>query len=376
MRPAAALSVAAWIAVAAAVPSARGVASGNSRPAGVAALDLADRGQWGWSGAWLFPVGDALDFRQPAPDGAPAFRVLRGVGDPGEDASTHRGADLSNGRGGDVVRAAAHGVVVVSARSGWRGGFGRHVVIAHRLEDGSLAYSVYAHLAPGSVAVSAGQKVSAGEALARVGRSGRATTEHLHFEVRIAADPLERWERARTVDPVAYVSARLPAARDEQPGAARYLEWAECCGLISAQDRGEAALTRAGWWRMLARTVRHPIHRPPSDPDALRSALVEAGVVSEDSEDVADAGVPWVELAHDLERARSLGVRIARPPLDTTSHRRVCGTRFAEKHPTRDLDRLARREESAPRVADACVLLADLCGPWEMPQRPRRKRAA
>jgi hypothetical protein len=45
------------------------------------------------------------------------------------------------------------------------------------------AYVLYAHLDPGSVQVHAGQKVSRGQLLGRIGTSGNSTTPHLHFQL-------------------------------------------------------------------------------------------------------------------------------------------------------------------------------------------------
>jgi len=62
---------------------------------------------------------------------------------------------------------------------------GNHVI----LRAGDL-YAGFAHLRPGSVQVSAGDRVSAGEVLGRVGHTGNSTTPHLHFQLMDAADPL------------------------------------------------------------------------------------------------------------------------------------------------------------------------------------------
>jgi hypothetical protein len=329
-----------------------------------------DDRRWGWTGAWLFPVGDPRDFQSPAPDGTAGYRVNRGVGDPGEGSAPHEGADLANGRGGGVVRAAAHGLVVVSARTGWQGGYGRHIVIAHRLEDGTIAFSVYAHLSPGSVRPRTGEIVAAGQALACVGRSGRASTEHLHFEIRIAADPQARWEHARVVDPVAFVTARLPADRGESGPLAPYLEWGECGSLLSPDDASDAGLTRARWWRILARGARHGLQTIPGDLAALRTALIGQGLVPGAESEASDEVVSWSELARDLTRVRTAGTRLAHPPMGTSAHRATCAARLGLPEPRRGLDRLGRRVGSPPSVADACVALADLSGTWETP-RPK-----
>lgn len=86
----------------------------------------------------------------------------------------HRGLDIMAPAGTPVL-AAAPGLVVAS---GWEDRYGRVVKIAH--ENGFL--TVYAHNSENTVDV--GDWVMPGQMLATVGRTGRATSEHLHFEVR------------------------------------------------------------------------------------------------------------------------------------------------------------------------------------------------
>jgi Peptidase family M23 len=62
---------------------------------------------------------------------------------------------------------------------------GNHVIMAT-----GGTYALYAHLAPGSVDVTSGQQVRAGEVLGRVGHSGNSTAPHLHFQLMDSADPL------------------------------------------------------------------------------------------------------------------------------------------------------------------------------------------
>ena len=89
----------------------------------------------------------------------------------------HKGIDITQGGvyGRTIVAADTGTVTTVSRTSG---GYGLHVIITH-----SNGYStVYAHCS--SVMVSAGQRVSKGQAIARVGSTGNSTGPHLHFEVR------------------------------------------------------------------------------------------------------------------------------------------------------------------------------------------------
>lgn len=95
----------------------------------------------------------------------------------------HGGIDIKADAGAPVSASAA-GVVVAS---GWETRYGRVVKIEHR--DGFI--TVYAHNTENLVEV--GERVRAGQPIARVGRSGRATTDHLHFEIRrggLAYNPL------------------------------------------------------------------------------------------------------------------------------------------------------------------------------------------
>jgi len=62
---------------------------------------------------------------------------------------------------------------------------GNHVVV-----QGADAYAVFAHLAPGTMSVTTGQRVRAGEVIGRVGHTGNSTAPHLHFHLMDAADPV------------------------------------------------------------------------------------------------------------------------------------------------------------------------------------------
>lgn len=62
---------------------------------------------------------------------------------------------------------------------------GNHVVLR-----GGDRFAAFAHFAPGSVAVGAGQHVRAGDVLGRVGHTGNSTSPHLHLQLMDAADPL------------------------------------------------------------------------------------------------------------------------------------------------------------------------------------------
>ena len=331
--------------------------------AGLLPLDDSLAARWPWSGAWTWPVGSACELFRPSLAGEPAWRLLRGYCGSGAPSQAHRGADVGNGRARDAVRATAHGVVVVVVNHADDSGFGSHLVLAHRRREGGIAYSVYSHLVSGSIRVSEGQRVWAGETLGEVGRSGHATTDHLHFEVRLAPDPGLRWERAPAVDPLAYVEQRLPAHRADTSWAAPYLEWADCAGLIEPGMRETDALSREAWQHMLSLAARLPLMDPPCDAPSLREALIELGVLPEREHAALRRATAWRELRRDLASLAALGTRLPPGPLEPALHRSACLCRFGLEQPTRDIGALHRA--IPPTVADACLLLADLaaCAP-------------
>jgi len=79
---------------------------------------------------------------------------------------------------GTPVYAAASGTVIVAKNSGYNGGYGLYLVIAH---DNGLQ-TLYAHLSKNLV--TQGAVVRKGEQVALSGNTGRSTGPHLHFEVR------------------------------------------------------------------------------------------------------------------------------------------------------------------------------------------------
>lgn len=89
----------------------------------------------------------------------------------------HAGVDIScSGVYGRTIVAADKGTVTTVKNS--PSGYGLHVIINH----GNGYTTLYGHCS--AVLVSAGQTVSKGQAIAKVGNSGRSTGPHLHFEIR------------------------------------------------------------------------------------------------------------------------------------------------------------------------------------------------
>lgn len=106
----------------------------------------------------------------------------------------HVGIDLIQTRGGGDPILASRDGVVEEARV--RRGYGKTVLLRH--EDGW--FTRYAHARKLNVRV--GQRVTRGDVLGWVGRTGRATTAHLHFEIlkpnRKTVDPKPRLFPAAT----------------------------------------------------------------------------------------------------------------------------------------------------------------------------------
>ncbi|MDP4181306.1 MAG: peptidoglycan DD-metalloendopeptidase family protein [Bacillota bacterium] len=98
----------------------------------------------------------------------------------------HTGIDIGASSGVSIL-AANKGVVIVA---GWESGYGNTVIIDH----GGGVSTLYAHSS--RLLVSVGDKVNAGEVIAKVGSTGLSTGPHLHFEVR---------KNGATADPTQYV---------------------------------------------------------------------------------------------------------------------------------------------------------------------------
>jgi hypothetical protein len=81
--------------------------------------------------------------------------------------------------------------------------FGNHII----LDLGDGTYAAYAHLQRGSLTVRAGDRVVAGQQLARCGNSGNSTEPHLHFQLMDGPD----LDTARGV-PFTWRGAGVPAA--------------------------------------------------------------------------------------------------------------------------------------------------------------------
>lgn len=89
--------------------------------------------------------------------------------------SLHRGIDIAAPYGTNVLAGEA-GVVLTA---GYNGSYGNYVTINH----GGGYVTVYAHNS--KLLVKAGDQVSKGQAIAKVGSTGNSTGNHIHFEVQV-----------------------------------------------------------------------------------------------------------------------------------------------------------------------------------------------
>ncbi len=310
------------------------------------------------AGAFVYPVGDELDYTKGRGGESGGFYVsdeyLTTRGGKRKKPRIHRGVDLANGRGGAEVRSMASGVVVVADASAlikykkkqkmkipkivkgkrvyvtgyryragykWRTGWGNYVVVRHTLANGETIHSLYGHLAPKSVVVKRGEVVSAGQPLGKVGRTGRASSAHLHLEVRKSL-PVEAEEgdevdeedeptveersftKIPTVDPLAFLESHVRRFEDLEPGTwqARYALAAARDGLLPVdRDRFEpnAEISRADFYRALVSAFRLATPFTKDEFSSTLDALVDSGIL--------DAGAAREHRASDtIERDDAL----------------------------------------------------------------------
>ncbi len=94
----------------------------------------------------------------------------------------HLGIDLAAKRGTPIL-AAQGGLVIYTGRE-FRG-YGKMILV----ESGKGWATLYAHM--DKILVQEGQKVTQGQILGAMGRTGRATGVHLHFEIRKDRGPID-----------------------------------------------------------------------------------------------------------------------------------------------------------------------------------------
>ncbi|MEK6795666.1 MAG: M23 family metallopeptidase [Spirochaetota bacterium] len=100
----------------------------------------------------------------------------------------HKGVDLAYIQGTPII-ATADGVV---AYAGWLGGYGHAVIIDHKFGYRSLyAHNYRLNVVPG-------KRVRKGDTIAFMGKTGKTTGVHLHYEVRLGDVPVDPWSYMTT----------------------------------------------------------------------------------------------------------------------------------------------------------------------------------
>lgn len=112
----------------------------------------------------------------------------------------HRGVDYGSPHGSPIY-ATADGKVI---HSGAKGAYGKTVILKH----GEKFSTLYAHMSKVSNKSKVGSRVKQGDVIGYVGKTGRVTGTHLHYEFRVYGEQIDPLE------------VKLPAA---QPLAEKYL---------------------------------------------------------------------------------------------------------------------------------------------------------
>jgi len=118
-------------------------------------------------------------------------------------AAFHPGIDLA-GQYGTPIYATADGTVL---RAGWNsGGYGNLVEVDH----GRGITTRYGHMS--AILVEAGQHITRGQQIGRMGSTGRSTGNHLHYEVRIDNRPVNPIPFMKSTDYVLAMQKRSGSA--------------------------------------------------------------------------------------------------------------------------------------------------------------------
>ncbi|WP_313233115.1 M23 family metallopeptidase [Tissierella praeacuta] len=102
----------------------------------------------------------------------------------GRGIQFHPGIDIANSKGTNII-ASAKGTVIFSGR---KGGYGKTIIINH----GYGYKTLYAH--NNDLLVSVGDKVDKGQLIAKMGKTGRSTGHHLHFEIHKNGNPINPFD--------------------------------------------------------------------------------------------------------------------------------------------------------------------------------------
>ncbi|MET9490024.1 M23 family metallopeptidase [Nocardia sp. NPDC006630] len=150
----------------------------------------------------------------PVPAGSKVYPVAQGVftitDGFGARGGAHKGTDYAAPEGTPIY-AAMDGVV---AESGPASGFGDWIVIDHNI-DGATWSTVYGHMYEQDLLVHAGDHVSAGQLISRVGTNGESSGPHLHFEVWTAGG---RLHGGTPIDSVPWLEGAVNPGGPPAPG--------------------------------------------------------------------------------------------------------------------------------------------------------------
>lgn len=133
---------------------------------------------------------------------APVAGVVRHVHDGEDDHLAHRGIP-------SLIYALTQRRRLAR---GWDGLAGNHVVL-ETSHHSSAAFVALCHLRRGSLQISTGDHVAAGEVIARCGNSGNSMEPHVHLQVMDAVDPA-----AAAALPLTFASG-VPRSGQRLPGA-------------------------------------------------------------------------------------------------------------------------------------------------------------
>lgn len=155
----------------------------------------AESGVTAFAGTWVNDATAAVQW--PFPVGVPISAQFGSTSYLSKFSRAHHGTDFTPGRGAEI-HAVAAGTVRIATEAG--GDYGVTVVIDHII-DGQLVSTRYGHMEYGSLRVSPGETVEAGQVIGQVGSTGKSTGPHLHLEVLLGGttriDPLP-WLKEHT----------------------------------------------------------------------------------------------------------------------------------------------------------------------------------
>ncbi|MFL0564482.1 M23 family metallopeptidase [Microbacterium sp. 179-I 1D1 NHS] len=155
----------------------------------------AESGVTAFAGTWVNDATAAVQW--PFPVGVPISAQFGSTSYLSKFSRAHHGTDFTPGRGAEI-HAVAAGTVRIATEAG--GDYGVTVVIDHII-DGQLVSTRYGHMEYGSLRVSPGETVTAGQVIGQVGSTGKSTGPHLHLEVLLGGttriDPLP-WLKEHT----------------------------------------------------------------------------------------------------------------------------------------------------------------------------------